>query len=105
MALDPVVTRRFRELAEKADAVIKKKEFAFTATDSRKQYFRIPSAPFKEWGTNVLNLLQRTFGEQSVQYRQFVTNYNNFREWESEFEDCRSIFVAAREDYDGGYLF
>lgn len=56
-------------------------------------------------GTNVLNLLQRTFGETSVHYRHFAEHYGKFSEWESEFEDCRSIFVAAREDYEGGYLF
>ncbi|NOU09198.1 MAG: DUF4145 domain-containing protein [Nitrospira sp.] len=25
--------------------------------------------------------------------------------WEKQFEDCRSIFKAAREDYEDGYLF
>lgn len=105
MRLDPVVTRRFTELAAKADAVAQQKNYSFTATDSGRRYFTIPSGPFKEWATNVLNLLQRTFGEDSVHYRNFADHYSRFREWESEFEDCRAIFVAAREDYEGGYLF
>jgi hypothetical protein len=101
MVHDPIVSRRFGELAAKADTVAQQKKYSFTSTETGQQYFRIPSGPFKEWGTNVLNLLQRT----RVHYRHFAEDYAKFSEWESEFEDCRSIFVAAREDYDGGYLF
>jgi HEPN domain-containing protein len=105
MALDPVVTRRFNELSAKADAVAKLKEYSFTSTDTGKRYFNIPSGPFREWGTNVLNLIQRTFGEASIHYRHFNEQYADFSGSESTFLDCRSIFAAAREDYEGGYLF
>jgi hypothetical protein len=104
MAIDPVVSRRFDELMVKADAVANKKEYSFTS-DGGKRYFKIPSAPFREWATNVLNLIQRTFGEDSVHYRHFNEQYAGFDEFESGFLNCRSIFAAAKEDYEGGYLF
>jgi hypothetical protein len=104
MALDPVVTRRFSELSTKADAVAKLKKYSFTG-DSGKKYFTIPSGPFKERGTNVLNLIQRTFGEGSVHYRHFNDQYTKFEGNDYNFEDCWSIFAAAKEDYEGGYLF
>jgi hypothetical protein len=104
MALDPVVTRRFNELWAKGDAVAKLKKYSFTG-DSGRQYFTIPSGPFKEWATNVLNLIHRTFGEASVHYRHFEEHYAKFAGHDYEFEDCQSIFAAAKEDYEGGYLF
>lgn len=104
MALDPIITRRFTELSAKAESLSQKKQHSFTSDDG-KQYFTIPSGPFKEWATNAMNLLLRTFGENSVHYRHFAEHYKKFSEFESEFEDCRSIFNAAREDYAGGYLF
>jgi len=104
MALDPVVSRRFDELTAKADAVAKLKEHSFTS-DTGKQYFDIPPAPFRGWGTSVLNLIQRTFGEDSVHYRHFDQQYASFDGSESSFRNCRSIVAAAREDCEGGYLF
>ncbi len=104
MALDPIVSRRFDELTAKADNVAKQREHAFTS-DTGKRYFTIPSAPFREWATNVLNLIQRTFGEDSVHYRHFNEQYTGFDGFESGFLNCRAVFAAAREDYEGGYLF
>jgi hypothetical protein len=105
MPQDQLVRKRFSELEEKAEAVSKAKEFAFQSSDDRKKYYKIPPPVFKAWGTNVLNLLERVFGENSVHYKQFFDHYNRFREYESEFENCRAIFLAAKEDYEGGYLF
>lgn len=104
MRLDPIVTRRFQELQQKADGVIGAKIFDFTSNEG-KHYYKIPSGPYKEWATNVLNLLQRTFGESSIHYQNFVAHYKSFSGWESDFLDSHGIFKAAREDYEGGYLF
>lgn len=74
-----MINRRFAELATKAHTVAQQKKYAFTG-DSGQQYFKVPSGPFKEWATNVLNLLQRTFGEESVHYRHFSDHYARFTE-------------------------
>jgi hypothetical protein len=105
MRLDPIVTRRFQELQQKADGVIGAKILDFTSSEDGTRYYKVPSALFKEWATNVLNLLQRTFGESSIHYQNFAAHYGSFDGWESNFHDSYGIFKAAREDYEGGYLF
>lgn len=104
MAIDQIVTRRFAELSTKAEAISKDKKHEFTS-EKGEPHYSVSSGPFKEWATNVLSLLQRTFGKESVHYEKFEEEYSNFLKWESQFENCRSIFKAAREDYEGGYLF
>jgi hypothetical protein len=99
MQLDAVVRRRFRELAEKAERLAAARQ----GTDS--DSFTIPAAPFYEWVTNVQNLLARAFGQESVHYQNFIRFANRFTSYEAEFANCRAVFVAAREDYEGGYLF
>ena len=105
MRLDPIVTRRFEELQQKADAVIGVKVLDFTSSDDGTRYYKVPSALYKEWATNVLNLLDRTFGDKSIHYQNFWEHYCSFEGWESNFQDTYAIFKAAREDYEGGYLF
>ena len=104
MQIDQLIIKRFQELEVKAQAVYETRELDFQS-DEGKQYFTIPYATFAGWGTNVLNLLQRAFGEESVHFQNFQQHYKNFQKWESEFEICRSIFLSAKEDYEGGYLF
>jgi hypothetical protein len=43
--------------------------------------------------------------KESVHYQNFVRFANRFTSYEAEFANCRAVFVAAREDYEGGYLF
>lgn len=104
MKMDKLVRQRFTELEEKAAAIAADRQFSCRNGDGV-EYYEINSASFKEWGTGVLNLLQRAFGESSIHYQNFYENYKAFTEWESEFEDCRGVFQAAKEDYEGGYLF
>ena len=98
MRTDDLVRQRFAELAEKAIAVQNTRHHS-SSSDS------VSSEKFKEWATNVLNLLQRVFGENSIHYQNFYNHYKAFRGYNFEFENCRGIFQAAKEDYEGGYLF
>ena len=104
MRIDPIISRRFAELTTKAQAVQNQKEYSFTSEEGVR-YFHILSAPFNEWGTNVQNLLQRVFGVDGIHYKNFSEHYKTFSGYESEFLNCFAIFNAAREDYEGGYLF
>ena len=104
MRLDPIIARRFSELAAKANTVLAQKQFSF-ANDEGVRSFSIPSPPFTEWATNVQNLLLRTFGSSSVHYQNFCAQYEKFAGYESDFMNCNAVFVAAWEDYQGGYLF
>lgn len=104
MHLDPIIIRRFNELNTKAEAVLAAKVVDFVTLEG-KQHYKVPSDMYKEWATNVLNLLHRTFGESSIHYKNFAEHYLQFEGWVSNFNDSYGIFRAAREDYEGGYLF
>ena len=104
MHLDPIVTRRLSELKAKGEAVLAAKREEFKDGDGRPVY-KVPSGAFREWGTNVLNLLQRTFGESSIHFKHFAEHYSSFQGWVSDFESSFGIFRAAKEDYEEGYLF
>jgi hypothetical protein len=98
MKMDNLIKKRFAELDSKADEVQK--------TSHQIEYgYSVDSAKLKEWMTSVLSLLQRVLGEDSIHYRNFHEQYRNFRQYSEFFHDCRGIFNAAREDYEGGYLF
>jgi HEPN domain-containing protein len=98
-SLDTTVRRRFAELAAKAERL------AAAGERSDSGVCTIPAAPFYAWVTNVQNLFARTFGGESLHYRNFVRLANRFTSYEAEFASCRAVFLAAREDYEGGYLF
>lgn len=104
MKLDNLVRKRFDELKAKAESIYQQKEFDFQ-NENGKAYFTVPSAPVKGWGTSVLNLIQRAFGEDSAHYRNFMDHFNNYDGWESSLNTLVAIFDSAQEDYEGGYLF
>ena len=104
MHLDPIITRRFSELRAKGETALSAKIVDFRDHEG-KVFYKVPSGVFKEWATNVLNLLQRTFGESSVHYKHFAESCGSFQGWIPNFEDSFGIFKAAEEDYLGGYLF
>jgi hypothetical protein len=103
MKPNELLAKRFQELDDKADALLKKKEFKFQG-QSGTNYFTISSADFKGWATSVLSLLQRVFGESSIHYQNLHDHYKSFDGYSSKLEECRAILQAAREDYEGGYL-
>jgi hypothetical protein len=90
------ITQRFSELEKKASDV------AHTLHGDHNDV--VSSEKFKEWATSVSGLLQLAFGENSIHYRNFYEHYQIFRGYDYEFEDCRGIFLAAKEDYESGYL-
>ena len=68
-------------------------------------YINTPS--WEKWSTSVLNILQRVFGLESSHYKNFLRVYNNtppFNFW-SSYEQAYSILLAAKEDFEGGFLF
>ena len=55
----------------------------------------------------MLSLLQTVFGENTAHYRNFHEDFSNIQVSESTdiFELLLAVFQAAKEDYEGGYLF
>ena len=105
MKTKPLVLQRFQELADKAAAIADTKTLNFVARDSGTRYYNINSAEFSGWATSVLNLLQRVFGEDSIHFQHFSRDSAKVRVSENSFRGVVAIFNAAREDYEGGYLF
>ena len=78
MQIDQIIIRRFQELEARAQAITGMRKFDFRGADGE-QYFTIPRAAFVGWGINVLNLLQRAFGQDSVHYQNFQQQFEVFR--------------------------
>ena len=99
MRTESLIKKRLTELANKAETVAKtgrQGSFGSTVVDSE---------TFQEWATSVLSIIQQVFGEDSAHYQNFSNNYHRYQGYIEEFEDCRGVFNAAKEDYEGGYLF
>jgi len=97
MIMEELVRQRFCELDKRAT-----EDILGTGPDGSPS---VDSETCHGWATSVLSLLQRVFGEDSVHYRLFSDQYGKFLGYVWEFEACRGVFRAAKEDYEGGYLF
>ena len=86
MHLDPIILRRLQELQLKGEGVIAAKILDFTDSEG-KSYFKVPTASYKEWATNVLNLLQRTFGDNSIHFQNFKQHFVEKKSGSSQKND------------------
>ena len=98
MKTDKLILKRFSELSQKAV------DIAATSWGTHDD-IHINSEKFHEWATSVLSLFQNVFGVNSPQYQNFGERYKKYLGYTSDFEICRGIFQAAKEDYESGYLF
>jgi hypothetical protein len=59
-----------------------------------------------EWKVKVRNLLSKACGQESEHYTEFVKNETTgmYGTYLSTLGSLRAIFLAAKEDYEGGYL-
>ena len=59
-----------------------------------------------KWGTSALSLLTSAFGGTSTHFQIFRRHYGDPRNfYEDDLGTLRGIFSAAKEDYEGGYVF
>jgi dihydrofolate reductase len=101
--MNKLFKQRFEELNIQADAIEKTKEYhsgSFCEGDF------IDNQLLLKWKVKVEDLLLKICGEESQYFRQFqkaeevvmgMTNYDTFK-------DLQSVFLAAKEDFEGGYL-
>jgi hypothetical protein len=92
------LAQRFNELAGQGQAI------PTVGRDSG----HVSQSHFYAWATSVLNLLHGVFGEESPHAIRFKAeldhiehNYINQR----KLDATRGIFLGAKSDFDGGYLF
>ena len=93
-----LVQKRFEELLEAV------KDVEISKPNSLGSQY-VDSASWLKWTTNVQNLMLRVFGNDSPHYQNFLSVLKNYNSYPSDFEKAKSIFFAAKEDYDGEYLF
>jgi hypothetical protein len=96
--------KRFDELLVQAD------EIAATQQTKHSEH----SSPYKEvdegrllaWTVKVKNLLSNACGSESEHYRAFAAadKPQSYEDNVARFVRVRSVFLAAKEDFEGGYL-
>jgi hypothetical protein len=91
-----IFSKRFAELE------IESETFPFTP-DGSSRY--VPTGKWQKWGTSVQNILLAVYGEQSPQYKNFLKAYESCGGYEYEINTLKGIFLSAKEDFDGGYVF
>lgn len=97
MTLSNQIAARFRDLeAQGASIPVKKRGDGPEMVDLEM---------FQRWASSVMHLISAVFGENSPHYRNLAKAYAVFNGWPSYFHVFRGIFLAAKSDYDGGYLF
>ena len=96
--------RRFDELLVQLDKV------EATKRAERDQYFSgnyVDDSLFLGWRVKARNLLSQACGVGSEHYRQFEKTEKNNHLYSTNYDLAlllRAVFVAAKEDYEGGYL-
>ena len=101
MKMNNLIRKRFQELNDEASDI----ESAASIDPEDYSAFIVETASYISWATKVLNLLQRIFGNDSAHYRNFSKIYQRFNSSHKAFMNSRAVFDAAKEDYEGGYLF
>jgi len=92
-----LVAKRFAELAEHAAKV--------PVLSRRDGVDYVPIEALQQWATSALSLLKGVFGQDSPQFNNMQKVYAKSTGWPTDLQSMRGIFLAAKSDYDGGYLF
>jgi len=60
---------------------------------------------FQSWASSAMHIVSAVFGNDSPHYKNLSFAYSKFNGWEADFLTMKGIFLGAKSDYDGGYLF
>lgn len=96
MSTQEKLTKRFAELQTQS---------SISVTEGNGYQRGVNEEQARAWATSAMNLLQAAFGGQSPHCINFQLAYGAFNGWEDDFKSMRGIFVGAKSDFDGGYLF
>lgn len=96
-------SKRFVDLANQT------MELASTKTSFRGEYTsgtNVNAEFFLTWKVNSRHLISTVCGRDSEHYKQFVDceKPKAYRDSYSEFKELRAVFMAAKDDFEGGYL-
>ena len=94
------IAKRFSELAAQAQGI--------RLQGRGEETPHAPPEQFYAWATSAMNAIQGVFGKDSPHYRRFeeeMSSISNNFVWDRKLETFRGIFLGAKSDVDGGYLF
>jgi hypothetical protein len=62
---------------------------------------------FQQWATSAMNLLEGVFGKESPHVANFAKLYtaDSTNPYRSQVERLSGVFLAAKSDFEGGYVF
>jgi hypothetical protein len=104
MRLNSLIRQRLFELAVKSNDISKAKHSEYLQRTG-KTIWHVPRSEVVGWGTSVISLFRQIFGSDGVHTQHFQAAYANFSGYYSSYETLLALFNAAREDYEGGYIF
>lgn len=99
-----VLAKRFSELTEQlsnVDATVRPVRSEIGVYD------RVDDEAFLNWKVKARHLLSMACSKDSEHYSKFIERENEksmFRTNYDELKELKAVFLAAREDYEGGYL-
>jgi len=96
--LQEKITTRFDELTDAANRI--------PLSGERSRHANAQA--FYAWAASVLSLFHGVFGDNSPHYLRFsaeITSIDRNYISERQFEACHGIFLGAKSDFVGGYLF
>jgi len=97
MRLSEELLKRFKELAEQGQQVSIRRDNDGTQW--------VDAESFQRWASSAMHLVAAVFSEESPHYRNLSKAYDTFVGWTNALEAMRGVFLAAKADYEGGYLF
>ena len=104
MTLKEVFKQRFEELEEQASQLESSKKVLRTEIIGGTNEV-IDSYLLLSWKVKVKNLLSKVCGEDSQHFKQFQREENRPRHTTyGIFKAFKAVFLAAKEDFEGGYL-
>ena len=97
MAISEDLLRRFQELAVQGLNILQ--------TRGRDGVERVDEESFQRWASSAMHLVAAVFGEESPHYRNLSKAYAECMGQPIDLASMRGVFLAAKSDYEGGYLF
>jgi AcrR family transcriptional regulator len=100
-----MIARRFVELEQQLEEILASKTHR-NSSYTGSSYEHIESDRVLNWGVKVKSLFERLGSETASQLKTFIEaeEYRSFDSEVDRLKRLRAIFLATKEDFEGGYL-
>ena len=99
MMLHETFARRFEELVQS----FAKLPFLPRNDGASGKY--VMTGDWRRWSTSAQNLILAVYGQESPHYQTFKSAVDDCAGYDHEILTLRGIFLSAKDDFDGGYVF